>query len=252
MSQGKPTLSVVIPAYNEVPNLRSDVLDEVDRYLANQEYHSEVLVVDDGSHDGTPGFLRRWLRDKQSWRLLRIPHRGKAAAVKQGVLAARGRYILYTDFDQATPITEIEKLMPFMEKGYAIAIGSREVKGSRREAEPWYRHLMGRGFNLLVQLLALPGIQDTQCGFKLLEKNVAQTLFRKLRVYADRQEKRAYTGAFDVELLFLAQKRKLAIAEVPVSWKHVRTSRVHPVRDSLRMFVDLVKIRVLDALGKYD
>src|SRR4030043_2424495 len=139
-----------------------------------------------------------------------------------------------------------------MEKGYSIAIGSREVKGSKREEEPWYRHLMGRGWNLFVQLLALPGIHDTQCGFKLFKADIAKDLFNSLRVYTRGVEKQAFTGAFDVELLFLAQKRNLQIAEVPVHWKHVQTTRVSPIRDSIRMALDLLRIRCADLRGRYE
>lgn len=247
----RPFLSIVIPAYNEAENFRGGVLAPAAAYLLHQPYESEVIIVDDGSTDATAALVARWISDKKNWHLVKIQHKGKAAAVKAGVMQANGRFILYSDFDQATPMGEIEKLTPFMDKGYDIAIGSREVKGSRREDEPWYRHLMGRGFNLLVQVVALPGIQDTQCGFKILTKQAAHTLFTKLVVYSDGEEKTAYTGAFDVELLFLAQKLGMKIAEVPVQWKHVGTTRVNPVRDSLRMFWDLIKIRLTDATGRY-
>jgi hypothetical protein len=166
---------------------------------------------------------------------------------------AKGKYVLFTDFDQATPVSEVEKLLPFMEKGYQIAIGSREVKGSKREKEPWYRHLMGKVFNVIVQLLTVRGILDTQCGFKLFTNLAAKDLFSSLVVYdkTEKVEKHAFTGAFDVELLFIAQKRGYRIAEVPVAWKHTPTERVHPIRDSIRMFIDVIKIRGIDLVGRY-
>jgi hypothetical protein len=132
-----------------------------------------------------------------------------------------------------------------------VAIGSREVKGSERLKEPWYRHLMGKVFNRVVQMFAIQGISDTQCGFKLFSNHVAKELFNSLVVYAKAAETTAFTGAFDVELLYIAQKRGYRIAEVPVSWKYVKTVRVNPIRDSVRMFLDVLRIRVTDLLGGY-
>lgn len=252
MSNKEPFLSIVIPAFNEVENFKQGVLDELDTYIKEKEYQTEVIVVDDGSSDETANLVERWIKKKPNWKLIRMSHRGKAPAVKTGVLAANGKFILFTDFDQATPISEIVKLMPFMEKGYAIAIGSREIKGSKREQEPFYRHIMGRVWNTLVQAIAIRGIRDTQCGFKLFKGDVAKELFESLRVYSNGEEKEAYTGAFDVELLYLAQKKGLQIAEVPVHWKHISTTRVSPIRDSFRMFFDLVKIRLVDLSGAYE
>ena len=251
-SDSRPFLSIVIPAYNELENFNKGVLDEVEKYINNKPFPCEIIVVDDGSGDGSPQRIRNWIKDKKNWRLIQKEHQGKALTVAAGIKQATGKYILFTDFDQATPISEVEKLLPFMKKGYEIAIGSREVKGSKREKEPWYRHLMGRGWNVLVQLLALRGIHDTQCGFKLFKGAVAHQLFNSLRVYHNRSERDAYTGAFDVELLYIAQKRKMQIAEVPVWWKHIRTDRVDPIRDSLKMLVDLLRIRLADLRGEYE
>lgn len=244
-------LSIVIPAYNEEENFKKGVLESVNQFIKKQSKTVEVLIVDDGSTDDTTRLVKEWIKDKTRWKLIRNSHKGKAQTVKTGVLNSKGKLILFTDFDQATPISEIEKLFPFLEKGYDVAIGSREVKGSKRLDEPWYRHLMGRGFNLLVNLLALRGIHDTQCGFKLFTKKAAFNLFESMRVYSDTEEKEAFTGAFDVEILYLAQKKGYKIAEVPVHWKHIETSRVNPIRDSMRMFFDLIKIRITDLTGKY-
>ncbi len=244
-------LSVVIPAYNEMSNFLAGKLDEVADYLRTKNLDWEVIVVDDGSTDGSTQKIKNYLKGKTNWRLLSQPHQGKAMTVRAGVEAARAKYVLLTDFDQATPISEAEKLLPFIDKGYQIVIGSREVKGALRQQEPWYRHLMGKVFNALVQLVAIRGIHDTQCGFKIFETNVARDLFSRLRVYRPQKEKHAFTGAFDVELLFLAYKRGLAIAEVPVHWYHAPTTRVNPLRDSIRMFLDVLKIRWSALGGRY-
>lgn len=247
-----PYLSVIIPAYNEEENVKNNVLAGVDRYLRKRKYEWELILIDDGSIDQTAKLLKEFVKGKKGWQLIQNPHQGKAATVKTGVLKAQGQYILFTDFDQATPLAEVEKLLPFMKKGYQVAIGSREVQGSKREAEPGYRHLMGKVFNLVVQMVTIRGIHDTQCGFKLFTNKAAKDLFNSLVVYTSKKEKHAFTGAFDVELLYLAQKRGYRIAEVPIAWKYLHTVRVNPVRDSIRMFLDVLKIRLTDLRGKYN
>lgn len=244
-------LSVVIPAYNEADNFAKGVLDQVQEYLSGRSYRSEIIVVDDGSDDDTVKLVEDYIKDKPNWRLIANPHQGKAQTVATGIAKAKYDAVLFTDFDQATPMAEVEKLLPFLKRGYDVVIGSREVEGSRREMEPRYRHLMGRGFNFFVNLLAFGNIHDTQCGFKLFKTPVAQKLFSQLVVYGPHKETRAFTGAFDVEVLYLAHKRGLKIAEVPVFWTHVATPRVSPIRDSIRMFLDLVRIRLTDLAGKY-
>ena len=194
-------LSIVIPAYNEKENFETGALDEVNEYLKKQPYEYEFILVDDGSTDQSLHLLEKFVNSNKNWRLIKNPHQGKAQTVATGISEAKGNVVLFTDFDQATPISELEKLLPFIGRGYDVVIGSREVKGSQREKEPWYRHLMGRGFNLFVGIFAIRGIRDTQCGFKLFKTRVAQELFSKLVVYRKRKEKFAFTGAFDVEVL---------------------------------------------------
>ena len=246
-----PYLSVIIPAYNEQPNFEKGTLDEVPRYLEKQGYSYEVLIVDDGSEDKTATLAQDFTKKHKNFRLIKNPHQGKAETVKTGVLAAKGQFILFTDFDQATPLSEIEKLWPFFPE-YDIVIGSRQLPGAKREKEPIYRHLMGLGFNLVVQTIAVRGIWDTQAGFKCFKGDVAKKLFEKLKVYGKgRQVKGALVTAFDVELLFLAKKAGYKIKEVPIIWHHVATSRVSPVKDSLRMFRDVVRVRLNDLAGVY-
>lgn len=247
----KPYLSVIIPAYNEEPNFKKGILDEVPQYLEKQDYPYEVLIVDDGSEDATCQLAEDFTKKHKDTHIIKNPHQGKAETVKSGVAKAKGEFILFTDFDQATPITEVEKLLPFFPQ-YDIVIGSRQLPGAKREKEPFYRHLMGLVFNLVVQLIAVRGIWDTQAGFKCFKADVAKNLFNQLKVYGKgKKVKGALVTAFDVELLFIAKKRGYKIKEVPIIWHHVSTTRVNPLKDSLRMFRDVVRVRLNDLRGVY-
>lgn len=248
----KIRLSVIIPAYNESENFKKGTLIQVDDYLKKQNYPWEVIIVNDGSVDLTAKLLEDFIKKRNNWRLINETHKGKAAAVLKGILEAEGQYILFSDFDQATPISEVHKLLQKAQEGFGVVIGSREMKGAKRLKEPFYRHLMGKGFNILVQLLVIRGIHDTQCGFKLFETNSIQKIISKIVVYKNTRFADAYTGAFDVELLYLAKKLKIKVCEVPIDWHHVKTNRVNPVKDSLRMFMDIFKIRLYSFLGKYE
>ena len=252
MNKNKIFLSVIIPAYNEAVNFKKEVLEQVDAYMQKQHYEWEVIVVDDGSKDETAGLVKGFIRNKKKWQLICNSHQGKAATVTKGILSAKGENILFTDFDQATPINQVEKLLEKVKQEYQIVIGSREIKGAKREKEPFYRHLMGKGFNLMVKIFVIGGIEDTQCGFKLFTNPAVRKIFPKVQVYKAHKIADAYTGAFDVELLFLAKKFNLRTAEVPVIWHHVKTERVNPIKDSLRMFIDIIKIRIYNILGKYE
>ena len=246
-----PYLSIVIPAYNEEPNFKKGLIDEVPKYLQKQSYSSEVILVDDGSDDKTAELGVKFAKKYKDIKVVKNPHQGKAETVKTGVMKAKGEFILFTDFDQATPISEVEKLLPLFPE-HDIAIGSRQLSGAKREKEPFYRHLMGLVFNLLVQMIAVRGIWDTQAGFKCFKSSVAKELFSKLKVYGKgKQVKGALVTAFDVELLFIAKKMGYKIKEVPIIWHHVATSRVSPIKDSLRMLRDVIKVRLNDLRGVY-
>jgi len=247
----KPFLSVIIPAYNEEPNFKKGVLNEVPKYLEKQNYSYEVLIVDDGSDDNTAKLALNFAKKHKNIRVIKNPHQGKAETVKSGVLEAKGQLILFTDFDQATPLFEIERLLSFFPE-YDIVIGSRQLTGAKREKEPFYRHLMGLGFNLVVQTLAVRGIWDTQAGFKCFKSDVAKNIFSQLKVYGKgKKVKGALVTAFDVEVLFIAKKHGYKIKEVPIIWHHMTTTRVNPLKDSLRMFRDVVKVRLNDLRGAY-
>ena len=247
----KPYLSVVIPAYNEEANFKREGLEMVYSYLSNQTYPFELILVDDGSTDNTLNKLNEFAEKKAGVRVIRAQHRGKGPTVREGMLQAKGANHLFTDFDQSTPIKEVEKFWEYREKGFEIVIGSREIEGAFREAEPWYRHLMGKGFNLGVKLLTVRGIKDTQCGFKLFSERASRDIFSRIRVTLNPQ-KDAFTGALDVELLYLAQKSHYRIAEVPVHWQHVQSTRVNPIRDSVRMAIEVIRIKLTDLEGKYE
>ena len=160
----RPAISIVIPAFNEAQRLPTS-LASIQAYVAAKSWPSEVLVVDDGSSDATAAIVEQWSTRWPALRLIRRPHQGKGAALGDGMLAAQGDYVILADADLSMPVGEFDRLGVAALGAFDIAIGSREAPGARRFGEPWYRHLMGRVFNRLVQLLVLPGIQDTQCGF---------------------------------------------------------------------------------------
>ncbi len=247
----EPYLSIIIPAYNEKANFQKGTLVDMKKLLTKVNFTWEVIVVDDGSTDGSIELLEKFVNSSKGIRLVKNIHTGKAGTVARGVEEAKGEYILFTDFDQATPILEFEKLQPYLETGFDVVIGSREVAGAKREKEPFYRHLMGKGFNFGVKLIAIRGFSDTQCGFKAFKTEIAKKLFKKLQVYRPKKIASAFTGAFDVEILFIAKKMKLKVAEVPIHWKHIETTRVSPLKDSIHMAWDVVKIRIYDLMGRY-
>lgn len=247
-----PFLSIVIPAYNEarrLPVTLNTILD----YLATQAFEAEIIVVDDGSTDGTADRVNELSRAYPHLRLVRNDHRGKGYTVRTGILLAQGRYVLFTDADLAVPMSEWPKLAAPLMNGYDVTIGSREGLGARRIGEPRYRHFMGRVFNGIVRLVALDSIQDTQCGFKAFRRDVAQHIFSNVHLYG--ADAKVVTGAavtaFDVEVLFLARKFGYQIKEVPVTWQYGEETKVDPARDSWRNFMDVLRVRWNDARGRY-
>ena len=244
-------LSVVIPSYNEMKNVKRGVLDEVYAFLQQYPQNWELILSDDGSSDGTLEALKDFAKKDQRIWVLANDHRGKGPTVAAGMFAANGQWRLFSDFDQSTPLKEAESLLKYSDQ-YQVIFGSREIIGAQRQKEPFYRHLMGRVFNLVVQTLAVPGMLDTQCGFKLFSQDATTTLFSRLHVYSGKKERRdAFTGAFDVELLYLAKKYAFKIREVPVVWRHHATNRVNPLKDSFLMFLDIMRIKIADISGKY-
>ncbi|MCC7164317.1 MAG: glycosyltransferase family 2 protein [Anaerolineae bacterium] len=248
-----PLVSVVIPAYNEARRL-PQTLQRVSDYLAAQNYPSEILVVDDGSSDNTTDVVETFAAQHPNVRLIRNDHRGKGYTVRTGMLAAQGHIVLFSDADLSTPIEDLEKLLPWFERGYDIVIGSREGAGANRIHEPIYRHIMGRVFNSIVQLLTVRGIEDTQCGFKAFRDEVAQDVFSRMLLYGDnaQQVRGGMVTAFDVEALFIGHKSGYRIREVPVQWRYGTETKVNPLKDSFRNFRDVLLVRWNDMRGFYD
>jgi len=248
-----PFLSLVVPAYNEEQRLPV-TLERVLAYLDGQDYSYEVIVVDDGSDDNTVDVIRPLLDKYSQLRLVENDHRGKGYTVRTGMLAARGEQVIFTDADLATPIEEIDKMLPFLQDGYDVVIGSREGLGAERHGEPFHRHLMGRVFNLMVRLVAVGNFQDTQCGFKGFRREAAHEVFNRLRIHgadAGVIQGGAVT-AFDVEVLFVTQRCGYRIKEVPVTWHYGVNSKVNALRDSIRMFQDVLQVRLNALRGLYD
>ncbi len=233
---GVPHLSIIIPAYNEEQRL-GVTLERVSHYIREQVYNTELIVVDDGSHDNTVGIARRFPHVRI---LVQPQNYGKGAAVRRGMLEAQGHFRLFTDADLSTPITELPKLLYHVEQGTAdVCIGSRALdRDNVKKHQPWLREMMGRSFNLLVQMLVFKGITDTQCGFKIFTAESANTLFSNAKIDG---------FGFDVEILFLAEKHGLRTAQESVLWFNDERTTVHPIIDSLAMLKEILRIRRLHA-----
>lgn len=247
----QPFLSIVIPAYNEETNIRLGAFDKVARYLDSQPYLWEVIVVDDGSSDRTAALTEEFMKHNSHFSIVKNPHQGKAATVMTGMMEAHGEIVLFSDLDQATPLKEIEKILPWFDRGFDVVIGSRRGK---REGAPILRRFMARGFMLLRTIvLGLKGISDTQCGFKAFRRDVSRNIFRHLSLYGKRKTVTGsmVTAGFDIEVLFLAKVLGYKIKEIPVEWHYVETRRVSPIKDSWEGLMDVIHIRINAWKGLY-
>ncbi|HRN70187.1 MAG TPA: glycosyltransferase [Candidatus Woesebacteria bacterium] len=247
----KPFLSVVIPSYNEMANLQKGTLDKVKSYLESQKYSYEVIVVDDGSTDGSREFVKDFSKGNTQTHIIENNHTGKAGAVTAGMLAAQGKYVLFTDMDQATPIEELEKMIPHVSKGFEVVIGSRN---ERRGAPLSRKFMSSANITLRKIIVGLPEINDTQCGFKLFTHEAAQDIFgkvKKIHKGFKTIKGSAVTAGFDLELLLLADNKGYKIKEVPVRWLYVETRRVSPVNDSINGLRDLFQVRYNNNKGQY-
>ncbi len=236
-------ISIVIPAYNESARLRP-TLDRILNFVGEQAWDSEVIVVDDGSRDGTASLVEEYARTNDIVRLVLNPgNRGKGYSVRNGVLNAQGSIILFTDADLSAPIEEAPKLLAALEGGADVAIGSRWVRTElQTQRQSVARQVMGRAFNTLLRILLRLDFKDTQCGFKAFRRSAAKALFPRQKIEG---------WGFDAELLFLARKLGIQVAEVPVVWSHDAGTRIHPLADGSKMVMELLRIRWYSLLGKY-
>lgn len=239
------SLSIVVPAYNEQARLPA-TLERIDQYLAQRGFEdAEIIVVDDGSTDCTAELAARFAAGRPSVVVLRNERNmGKGYSVRRGMLAARCEWVLFTDADLSAPIEELERLERAVEANRADgAIGSRALDRSLIEVhQSWFREQAGRLFNLAVRLFAWLPYRDTQCGFKLFSRQAAQAIFSRQRISG---------FGFDVEVLFVARKLGYRILEVPVRWRHSEGTKVHLLRDAVRMFLDLLRIRWYELRSYY-
>ena len=235
-----PFLSIIIPAHNEAVRL-PQTLASVRNYLASKDFNAEVIVVENASTDETAQIVRDWQAKMPNLRLISREQAGKGGAIKQGMLEARGAYRFMADADLSMPISELDKFISLGDRHH-VAIASREAKGAKRIGEPEYRHLIGRAFNLLVKLIVLPKVEDSQCGFKWFSAEAAQRIFPL----------QTMTGwSFDVEVLAIARELGYTITEVPILWYYQEGSRINVFKDSWRMFRDLWHIRRKRKQGMY-
>jgi dolichyl-phosphate beta-glucosyltransferase len=234
-------LSIVIPAFNE-ENRLPDTLQQVCTFLDDQSYSAEVIIVENGSQDRTLEIASQFARRIPYIRVFHESARGKGLAVKRGMLEACGEYRFICDADLSMPISETNRFIPPVLIGADIAIASREAPGAVRYHEPLYRHLTGRFFNFVVRILALPGLQDTQCGFKCFHRKVVDEVFPLQTVSG---------WSFDVEILFIARQRGYHIVEVPIPWYFSANSKVRILRDLFAVAKDLVLIRINSWRGRY-
>jgi glycosyltransferase involved in cell wall biosynthesis len=237
-----PFLSIIIPAHNEAQRLPPS-LDKIDAFLSRQDFSYEVLVVENGSTDDTFAIAESYVAKMPYLRVIHEEQRGKGLAVRRGMLEAVGEYRFFCDADLSMPIEQVLRFIPPQLENGEVLIGSREVAGSRRIDEPGYRHLIGRVFNTMVRWMVLPGLQDTQCGFKCFRGDIADKVF-PLQTLGGM--------SFDAEVLFIARKMGYAIQEVPIDWTFNADSRVRLVQDSMRMAFDLLDIRLKSGRGAYD
>jgi dolichyl-phosphate beta-glucosyltransferase len=229
----KPYLSIIIPAFNEETRLKSSLI-KIANYLNKQSYTYEVLIIENGSNDRTLEIAQDFSYQNPQFIAIHEDQNGKGRAVRRGMLEAKGNYRFMCDADLSMPIEELSRFLPPEIDNPSIVIASREVKDAIRYDEPDFRHLGGRLINLIIRIFAIPGIQDTQCGFKLFEEELAKDLFEKQRIMG---------WAMDVELLYIANKLGYEIIELPIPWYFSPDSKVSPVKDSIQMFIDILKIR---------
>lgn len=245
-------VSIIIPVYNESDRIGATLV-ELAHYLNQRDFPAEVIVVDDGSSDDTRAIAHQYAESFAHFRVLELPHGGKARAVLSGLESASMPFIGFMDADLATPLDTLDNAISRLQDGADIAIGSREGHGSSRIGEPEYRHVMGRLFNALVRTLLLPGIDDTQCGFKFMTRSAAGSILPRVQLYRDQEEvTQPRVTAFDVELLYIARSLGMSIDIIPVTWSYGTSSKVNPIRDTLQNLRDVLQVWLNGKRGRYD
>lgn len=249
----KPKLSVIITSYNEKENIQRGVLDEINDYLKKVKYSWEVIINDDGSTDGSRQLIQEFVKKNKGFKFIKGNHGGKAAGLLNGIKKAKGEIILFTDVDQSTPLKEVEKLLPYYDQGYDVVFGSR---GKIRQNFAWYRQLMSWGFRVIRQLFLLRDVSDTQCGFKSFNSKLVKDIFPRLSILKNAGKASGWTvSAFDVELLFLAEKQGAKLKEVDVLWQDEDVSTTKSknfIKESFDMFNQILSVKRNDMQGKYD
>jgi len=236
-----PTLSLVIPAYNEQARLPY-ALAQIEAYVCREQIDCEVIVVDNGSQDATSAVVQQAAVSFPRLRLVRTDRRGKGCAVRTGTLQARGDVVIFADADLSWSVDDLARFCQLVSDATPVVIGSREGVGARRVGEPSYRHLMGRVFNRVVQAVAVPGVEDSECGFKAFRADAARAIFSRQRIDG---------FGFDVEVLYLARRLGFEVRVVLLHWEHKENSRVAPVRDTLGMLSDVLRVKINDWRGLY-
>lgn len=235
-------MSIVIPVYNESKRI-AKTLDEVAAWALASTFRADILVVDDGSTDDTARIVEELVPTMPFLRLIELSHGGKARAVLAGLRMAQGDVVGFMDADLATPLSTLEPTVEALQGDADVVIGSREGVGSSRIGEPWYRHAMGRVFNGLVRWTLLPGIQDSQCGFKFMTRDARDRILPRIRLYISEQTvSQARVTAFDVELLYIARLLDLSVHVIPVAWEYGNQSKVNPVTDTLQNIGDVASV----------
>lgn len=249
----KPKISVIIPCYNEEENLKRGVLDQVEKYLRKQDYPSEVIISDDESTDSSLKFLEKYIQYHPRFKLLKNEHAGKPFALRSGLMKTEGEIILFTDMDQSTSIDQLAKLLPFFEEKYDVVFGSR---GLARKNFPLYRKLASVVFRSFRQIFLLRGVGDTQCGFKALNREAGKAIFKKMQIFKRKGKTKGWrVGAWDVEMLFVAEKLGYKIKEVPIDWEDRDVTggkKKNFLKESKEMLFEVLRVKVNDWRGAYE
>jgi len=250
----KPYLSIIIPNYNEKKNLERGVLQDVANYLKTAKFSWEVIISDDEATDGSREMIESFVKGRKGFFLLKNPHGGKASAIYAGLQKARGEVVLFSDMDQSTPLSEVEKLLPHYKEGCDVVFGSR---GGMRKNAPLVRRISAYSFLTFRRLLLLPQIRDTQCGFKSMRTKVAKKIFPQMEVIQNLGNAQGWSvSAYDVELLHLAQKKGYKLKEIPVQWQDEDTSNSKNrgskfIKESIDMLKQILRVKLRDLTGTY-